>query len=138
MPLVERLVIGSGAGPSASLLTSLSVSGVSATDDSLRRKSSQRSALSVRQNRTSDSRYLPPISTSDSSRNSSPPLTESRRLTASHVEPGCDPDVLDGEDQPQNQFNREQPQHRDGEELEGHVLQKARAREQFGLELARR
>src|ERR1043165_4231722 len=98
MLLVERLVIGSGAGPSASFLTSLPVSGVSATDDSSAEKA----------------------------------------LKPSNVEPGCDPDVFDREDQAQNQLDREQPQHRDGEELEGQVLKQARPIQKLLLEPARR
>src|ERR1700760_3979144 len=95
--LVERLVMGSGAGPSVSRLTSLSVSGVSATE-----------------------------------------FSPSASRVPSDVEPGCDPVVLDGEQQPQHELYREQEQNRDGEELERHVLEQARAVEQLALERARR
>src|SRR5215213_3389347 len=54
----------------------------------------------------------------------------------SDVEPGRDQDVLDGEGQAQDELDGEEPQHRDGEELEGQVLQDARPRQQLLLELA--
>src|SRR5215208_5027094 len=54
----------------------------------------------------------------------------------SDVEPGSDQDVLDREQQAQQELDREEPQHRDGEELEGQVLEDARARQQLLLELA--
>src|SRR5215207_2829562 len=54
----------------------------------------------------------------------------------SDVEPGRDQDVLDGEGQPQDELDGEEPEHRDGEELEGQVLQDARPRQQLLLELA--
>src|SRR5215218_2761511 len=55
----------------------------------------------------------------------------------SDVEPGRDPDVLDGEEQAQQELHGEEPEHRDGEELEGQVLEDARPREELLLELAR-
>src|SRR3712207_8188768 len=54
----------------------------------------------------------------------------------SDVEPGSDPDVLDGEGQPQNELDGEEPEHRDGEELEGQVLEDAGARQNLLLQLA--
>src|ERR1043166_6596414 len=92
MLLVERLVIGSGAGPSGSFLTSLPVSGVSATDDSSAGKSFQHSAVSKPASRIRvtfnnlDRRFATKLFQA---------LAESRPLKASDVEPGCDPDVLD-------------------------------------------
>src|ERR671920_79005 len=55
----------------------------------------------------------------------------------SDVEPGGNPDVLDGERQAQYELHGEEPEHRDGEELEGQVLEEARPRQQLLLELAR-
>src|SRR5215212_7145024 len=54
----------------------------------------------------------------------------------SDVEPGRDQDVLDGEEQAQQQLHGEEPEHRDGEELEGQVLEDGGARQQLLLELA--
>src|SRR5215207_8321002 len=54
----------------------------------------------------------------------------------SDVEPGSDPDVLDGESQAQYELDGEEPEHRDGEELEGQVLEDRGARQQLLLELA--
>src|SRR5215210_7830269 len=54
----------------------------------------------------------------------------------SDVEPGSDPDVLDGEEQAQQQLHGEEPEHRDGEELEGQVLEDGGALQQLLLELA--
>src|SRR5688572_291420 len=61
-----------------------------------------------------------------------PPLSR----VSSDVEPWGDPDVLDGEEQAQQQLDGEEPQHRDGEELERHVLEDARALQKLLLELA--
>src|ERR1044072_9996883 len=54
----------------------------------------------------------------------------------SDVEPGSDQDVLDGEGQAQNELDREEPEYRDSEELEGYVLKDARPRQKLLFKLA--